>query len=311
MKKINGGFTSLYEYYLANPDPEIVHHFAVFTYYLSEKFFPRINIPSQRVAPYRDRYNEHPREPWLDQMLGALQPLVAMIQDTQYTFKPYKSKRDALNDALQPLRGLRNIVRGSINFVAVPILWPVNLLRYAIMARSFNEFGIRVLHYSLLCVSWLIDGTTSIVRGITQLLTTPLTWFIKLPLRAAITFFTGTPDICQNEEIQRLVQLGVTVVQPQEKEEEDVTTAETMDAIRHRLHEEYCKAKHRGQPSIITPETEKKTFEAVHLKQSSSYTVPVKQANKDSFSAYLRLFYRNNNGNNAHGTNTPATPVVS
>ena len=43
-------------------------------------------------------------------------------------------------------------------------------------------------------LSWFIDGVLSVIRGATQLVTTPLTWLIKVPLRKGITSFIAEKD---------------------------------------------------------------------------------------------------------------------
>lgn len=281
MKKINGGYLSFYEYYLAYQDPALIHHLAVFTYLIGEILSPRITIDPTHRTPYGDRYNEHPRGKWTDQFLGAWQPFVAMANDVQYTFEPYKSTRDALNDIAQPLRGIKNILRGVANLIAVPLLWPINFFRYIIIAHSMEDFKSKAGNYTLYSATWLIDGVTSIVRGVSQILTTPLTWFIKLPVRVGVTFFKGKPYIRENEEIQRLLHLGKLELVNDLKNDSVVSdTIDSINAISHRLHEEYQKAEARGQPSDITADIEQNRF----------VTATQPRQNKEAFAIYLCLF---------------------
>jgi len=39
--------------------------------------------------------------------------------------------------------------------------------------------------------SWMLDGATRLLRGLSQVATAPLTWFIKMPLRGIITAFSA------------------------------------------------------------------------------------------------------------------------
>ena len=52
---------------------------------------------------------------------------------------------------------------------------------------------------------WITDGLTSVIRGATQIITTPLTRFVKMPIRGIITAIKGVPKIEENPGSQKLM----------------------------------------------------------------------------------------------------------
>lgn len=136
--------------------------------------------------------------------LGGLQPIFDIGEDFLDTFKRYSShdadwraletKWQVLRELFQPIHGILNIAKGIAHLIIVPILFIYNTYRYADMARgdeyspfcwrSFNENMFLNLKRS---GSWILDGISSLIRGVSQIIATPLTWFVKIPLRGILT----------------------------------------------------------------------------------------------------------------------------
>lgn len=270
MKKINGGYQSFFEYLVRKNFP--------FARSIDTRLYPEeyATIKYSSTTPYDRRYNELPRGEWTDRFIGALQPIASMAHDIQYTFKPYKSSHDVLMDLAQPLRGLSNILRGVTNVITVPLFFLGNTIRYSLISGTWSYFS-KNMHMNIARSStWLIDGFSSIVRGSTQVIASPLTWTLRMPFKGILTAIKGTPDIIENEEIQHLVDLGQKALNKQD--------SYTMDCVRHRLHEEYEKSVYRGQHSKIAPEIEKNAFSLMYFKH------PLHEDAKNASIAYLSLF---------------------
>lgn len=276
MKKINGGYQSLFEYLVNKDFP--------FARAIDTKLYPVENstLRYQNSTPYERRYNETPRGRWTDQFIGALQPIASMANDIQYTFKPYKSSREVLMDITQPIRGFGNILRSLINLVATPLFFLFNTVRYAFISGSLSNFSANMKLNLGRSTSWFIDGLSSMVRGSTQVVATPLTWALRIPLRGIITAIKGTPDISENEEIQHLVDLGSQAITDND--------GYTMDCIKHRLHEEYQKSASRGQHSKITSTQEEQAFNSMYFKHGREWEHPMQEDAKKNSIAYLSLF---------------------
>lgn len=275
MKKINGGYQSLFEY--------LVHQNFPLTRAIDRKLYPAEHASLYKISgiPYVRRYNETLRGRWTDQFIGALQPIASMANDIQYTFKPYRSLREVGMDIAQPVRGFGNILRGLANVVLAPLIFLGNTVKYMFGSGSFSNFSYNMglnLGYS---TSWVIEGLSSLVRGFTQVLTTPLTWAFRIPLRGIITAIKGTPDISENEEIQRLVVLGNAAV--------NTNSGFKMECIRHRLHEEYQKSASRGQHSKITSEQEDTAFQNIDIKRVDDWVV-LDTESQGASRVYLGLF---------------------
>ncbi|WP_147281903.1 hypothetical protein [Legionella feeleii] len=134
---------------------------------------------------------------------GGLNPLLAIGKDFIDTFKPYKSNYYVQKDLIQPIRGLGNIIKGLFNIVASPLIFVANTVRYAMIALEQRHFGLFAENMTLGSVKaagGLLDGISSILRGSTQLVSTPLTWCLRMPLRGLITAIRGNPTVQQNLE---------------------------------------------------------------------------------------------------------------
>lgn len=222
MKKINGGYKSLFEYLVYR---EIKKDNSGLFRWIQKTFY-RNEIDNERL-------NETPQGKKLDQLIGSFQAYADMAHDAQYTFKRYRSFRDFLVDLFQPLRGLRNILQGLTIWVGT-LIYGAGAVISDLFRWNFEELKKDLVNI----VSWLNDGGARIVRGLTQIFATPFTWFLKMPLRTVKTLVKGTPDILENEDIRRLVALS--------DNKQDVGS---LHLIQMKLMAEYTKHRVRGQKS--------------------------------------------------------------
>jgi hypothetical protein len=148
---------------------------------------------------------------WRGQFGGAFQPWAYMAKDARDTFlSPYKAKvwRHAGWDALQPIRGLLNILKGIATFAISPLIFVACALAFAILKTTGTgaaETGKHMSWDTALTLSWMIEGVSDVVRGLTQIVTTPLTWLFKIPLRLAQTKIKGTEKVENSRGIQTLI----------------------------------------------------------------------------------------------------------
>jgi hypothetical protein len=153
-------------------------------------------------------------------VFASFQPFLNMGKDVVDTFKPYKGFYQSTRDFLQPLDGVWNILRGAVlvvlslggmmsalyPFLLALIISPLILCfmpsRYVGDALGFY------LSMAGIYFSSMNEGTAAFLRGLGQVATTPLTWFIKMPLRGLITLFKGVPKAEESETIVRLAKAG-------------------------------------------------------------------------------------------------------
>lgn len=129
-------------------------------------------------------YYETPDYDYNVQIQGALQPFRDMRKDFYSTFIPYDSWKSVLSELLQPFKGILNIGKMIFNTVGVPVVFLLCIFFICIEPSTFFNFMRINCRRS---VSWLLDGFASGIRGITQLLSTPLTYSFKMPLRGILT----------------------------------------------------------------------------------------------------------------------------
>lgn len=186
-----------------------------------------------------------PRLGYASSFLGGLNPLFSIKKDFLDTFRPYKARFYIYRDMIQPLRGFGNVIRGLFNMVASLVLLVVNTFRYArigITQKSGSSFVTNMATNLLKVGGGFLDGMISVIRGVGQLVTTPLTWLIRIPLRGTITAIKGMPTVRQNlearaREVEKLVQ----------KEKKTPGDAIKIDAEMLSFRRHLIKAKSRGQ----------------------------------------------------------------
>lgn len=168
---------------------------------------------------------------------GVLFPLHAIKKDIADTLKPYKSAYHLRRDFLQPVYGIGNLLRAFIEIVSlvfvsifvvlaslykVAIKHPAHLLQdkpkksfltpdkrslsanfFDVFAKSANAIFSSSVFLFTIWANAIINIPLVALRGFAQILFTPATWFIKIPLRGIITACNGMPVIEENSGLQR------------------------------------------------------------------------------------------------------------
>lgn len=158
---------------------------------------------------YEGKTKTHIATSHSSQIKGAFTPFENMWNDFMDTFTPYRSLTGLKKDIVQPIKGIKNILKGILHLLAIIPLLGVNIIRYAATSEDFSMFMDNMTIASSRLFSWSLYGLFNIFRGITQLAATPLTYFIKAPIRIGIwlysTFFSPDNLLAQNRrEIQNL-----------------------------------------------------------------------------------------------------------
>lgn len=117
----------------------------------------------------------------------ALQPLADMGKDYVNTIKPYKTGFKGwhfLRDCLQPLLGAGKVALAFL-LAATSILF----LTGTFIKNTFtpDEFKHNMTRNLKLSGIMMVAALTLALRGATQVLTTPLTWVLRIPLRSILT----------------------------------------------------------------------------------------------------------------------------
>lgn len=134
--------------------------------------------------------------------IGAFQPLADMYKDFRDTFSAYKGLYQQQNDLKQPLRGLGNIFKSIGIIGGTLIFFVLNLIRLAFRFMNKDDSSEERVNLAR-TGAWLIEGASTMIRGLTQVATTPLTYLIKIPLRILITKIKGEQKIEENNGIHR------------------------------------------------------------------------------------------------------------
>lgn len=152
--------------------------------------------------------------------LAPLQPFVDAGKDFADTFKPYECWDDFFQDLKQPLYGIANFLMGVATFIFCGLALPLALIGCLLSMMTAGIFlleGKSTLARETMegcglvlggCVSWLMESLALINRGITQIAATPLTYFLKMPLRGLLYAFSDSPYAEDKPESQRLALLG-------------------------------------------------------------------------------------------------------
>lgn len=173
--------------------------------------------------------------------------------------KPYKSNTHMIRELLQPIIGLRNICIGAYNFYMGS--FPTNRQK-------------------------VFEGGLNLIRGIIEIITTPLTWFIKFPIRLLNTYVNGSPKIEANVGIKTLAKLGLSKIDKNSKME-NVHEHKYSDLfmICNDIHRKYKKSLKIEQDSSI----------AVAEKEKFSKIVNKPRETPQLLNDYFRLFVEKEN----------------
>lgn len=182
------------------------------------------------------------------EFLGAFHPWISMFKDVVDTLKPYKSGFHVWRDLLQPIRGLGNIIKGVVYIPTTIALFIFELIRGVIHGIARSDFNIfkNLMQLAFVRVSsGLLDGINNIIRGVLQVVTTPLNLIIRMPLRLIITAIKGWPTFeeTQYENASKLEELI-------NKDDKTLDDTLEIDFRRIRFHKKIEKAEQKGQEFI-------------------------------------------------------------
>lgn len=195
-----------------------------------QRHFSTRNIDLEKDAAQKESFFTIARDllwkynrPWLKNIAGGFTPVAYMWKDFKDTFKPYKADYQRNRDWLQPINGIGNILRGvlSLPLAVISTVESVLMLVWQTLksiAYSLYDPKRHAQHFFpklYLGITWtvskltahVLDSAFSIIRGVTQIATFPLTWLVKIPLRQ----FGLTPKDETGECIQQNIEDNVGV----------------------------------------------------------------------------------------------------
>lgn len=172
------------------------------------RLYYRYNLfDTKRVAIIKDKVSPATS----NNFLGGFNPLIDNFNDIKRTLNLYKSWFDVGRELLQPVRGITNILSGAINLALLPVVFLFRLISLPFLMiaapfkriydTSFQDFWkySGTLFINLFKASWsnlarnfidtaggLVYGLSSILHGVNQLVTTPITYLL-MPFKAIIT----------------------------------------------------------------------------------------------------------------------------
>jgi hypothetical protein len=293
MAKINFGYLTLFFYLRRKISP-------LNTIY--EKFFAQDNRVSTflSMSEYYDLNNMEQPSPAKIHLIGPFQVFKDMGKDILDTVKPYKGFYQSTRDFLQPAIGILNIVKGGVSIVLSPLvmlgIFAMDCVQavYASVATNKSGSSIRsaFAHNCLINVmgiaSWITDGITSVIRGTTQVVTTPLTWFVKMPLRGLITAIKGVPKIEENPGIQKLLNHSLSTVVASTDNEGFGYRSGGSELIQKALHAKFKCSLSKGQHTDINPNEEENKYRNDSAAYFQMFTLPNKKpASNDNENAPL------------------------
>lgn len=240
------------------------------------------------------------------QLKGAFQPLADMAKDAVDMFKPYRSWWYVKRDILQPIFGIGNFFKG-VGYVLASLALFIGAPFYYIPEKNRTSYLEKersgYLVWASCCIrdtyvnalSYFIDGILSMLRGATQLATTPLTCFIKAPLRGIIALvdkLRGKPHLAeQNDGIKEFTQYAV-------KTFSGGTYWAAYDWV-EKIHAKYLKAtnpKERDQDTQIKEKEQEaynKLLNSKVIKDTNEENKKEITVNKASLYEYIHLFAPN------------------
>lgn len=184
------------------------------------------------------------------QFVGALQPFADMIQSGKNSFRPYKSRSNRRSDALMPVRGFINLGRGIATILAATGLFFFNFVRAFVSGSVKQSMKNNFINTG----AWLLNGFANVVRGLTQVAASPLSYLVRMPVRSyksrnGFQKFEDSAEVqgllAKAEEINK--QLLDNTVVSSEATRLRASLQQQRKSIVQSLHEEYTIAQQNGQ----------------------------------------------------------------
>jgi hypothetical protein len=136
--------------------------------------------------------------------MPLMKDITSIKRDFLNLFRPYKSINNILKDLLlQPLYGVGNTLFGMVFTLYGGFLLIAALPALIISMFIDNKYKVGTKYLAFIHI--FARGIVALFRGVTQIVTTPLTWIFKIPIRLRITACHGFTKIEENIGIQRLV----------------------------------------------------------------------------------------------------------
>lgn len=215
MKKLNRNYLSLFEwigFIKADPNRPRAYGYHGFRYHDgSDKQHIYLHTHPKEIFTPPAVYYQY-------QLLGAFYPLAKIVKDIIYTSKPYEATQQIQNDILQPVYGIGNCLKGIISITVGALLLAgyFCLLPFILIFFPLYVFGIILGLFPpmpekfIYPISWILEGVCNLIRGVSQIIFFPLTFLIKMPLRAFLTKNEKSHYAEHKPEIQRLAKKGLS-----------------------------------------------------------------------------------------------------
>ncbi len=144
------------------------------------------------------------------QISGVLLPVVEIVVEVRDLFIPYEEPSDILNDILRPVWGIINVAQGLIKIALAPLVLAISLvlnvgrvlffnlprmlLYYAGFIDHLSFFslfeGRRFVESAIVTISGALEGITTVLRGVTQIVEAPIAWIKAVSLGTAMAIKT-------------------------------------------------------------------------------------------------------------------------
>jgi hypothetical protein len=210
-----------------------------------------------------------------------------MIKDLHDTGKPYKNSIYGYyiwRDLFQFLRGLWNLAQSLVFLFAAPFIYIGGLVANIFpQFRGEQTYKTAMTRVHTTAMILLRASAAHFVRGLTQVLTVPLTWLFRIPMRLIKTIIKGGRTLEESYSlISSVSELGL-------HSEQDIQGLVESTQI---LHAKFQKARLRGISSKISPKEEKRAYFDAKVKKESKNGDFCYSINVKAVPAYVKLFQK-------------------
>jgi 2-polyprenyl-6-methoxyphenol hydroxylase-like FAD-dependent oxidoreductase len=219
-------------------------------------YFDYTSSSDQKVNPNWRYFPHRTFEPVSVAQWSYIPPLYTFYKILMLTvecFKPYQSGTQYLYDIIQPVRAIMQVHVGLGKTIA----------------GLFTLNGYQFL-----------DGISMLLRGLIELFTTPLAWFVKPITRGIITAMVGAQNIEENTFMQYLVRLGEYRLTRKDVLTDPKQRYEVL-AVCNDLHRKFNKSQKYGQKTQIR-DKESLQYELIRTN--------IKQLKPEYLTEYFSLF---------------------
>jgi hypothetical protein len=178
----------------------------------------------------------------------------------------------------QPWIGIKHLVGGLAGLIATPFMLLNDLIQDLFRSKSLPHLLYNGLLSVALVIPRLLNSAAHVVKGLTQIVATPLTWLVKKPLRSLLSGARNLLDSHRKIEKSPSIQASLEVARRELLEEHP--RLEILDQEVQKINTQYTQALQQRRKTNIPNDQEKAALASHRVAREEPGLNPVQTAKR-------------------------------